>query len=138
MMAKTIQVDIVTPERVAYSEEVEMVIVPAIDGDLGVLPNHAPLITGLQIGEVRIKNNGEEIKIATSGGFVEVKPDQVNILADTAEFPEEIDVERAAAAKERAKKRLEEGGRDVNEVRAEAALNRAINRIKVANKGKGE
>ncbi|KXS45314.1 MAG: F-type H+-transporting ATPase subunit epsilon [Candidatus Frackibacter sp. T328-2] len=131
-MAKTIQLDVVTPERVLYSEDVDMVIVPAIDGDLGVLPKHAPLITGLQVGSIRIKNNGEELEISTSGGFVEVKPDQVNILADAAEFPSEIDLERAKEAKERAKKRLQQGGPSINEARAEAALERAINRIKVA------
>lgn len=131
-MAKTLQLDIVTPERVVYSEEVEMVIVPAIDGDLGVLPKHAPLITGLKVGAIRIKKNGEETKLATSGGFIEVKPDQVNVLADAAEFPGEIDIKRAKEAKERAKRRLEQGDAHINEIRAEGAINRAVNRIKVA------
>lgn len=134
-MAKTVQVDILTAERTVYSEEVEMVIVPAIDGELGVLPNHAPLVTGLDIGEIRIKKDGEEIELATSGGFMEVKPDQVNILADTAEFPDEIDVERAKNAKQRAKNRLQKDEPRINDTRAEAALQRAINRIDIA---KGE
>lgn len=130
-MANTVQVDVLTSERTVYSEEVEMVIVPAIDGELGVLPNHAPLVTGLDIGKIRIKKDGEEIELVTSGGFMEVKPDQVNILADTAEFPEEIDVERAKKAKERAENRLQKDEDRVNTTRAEAALQRAINRIDV-------
>ncbi|MBM7622901.1 F0F1 ATP synthase subunit epsilon [Sporohalobacter salinus] len=134
-MANTVQVDILTAERTVYSEEVEMVIVPAIDGDLGVLPNHAPLVTGLDIGKIRIKKDGEEIKLATSGGFMEVKPDQVNILADTAEFPDEIDIKRAKDAKNRAENRLQKNKDRINDTRAEVALQRAINRIDVANKG---
>jgi F-type H+-transporting ATPase subunit epsilon len=132
MMSKTIQLDIVTPERVVYSEDVEMVVVPAIDGDLGVLPKHAPLITGLEIGKIRIKDQKEEIEVATSGGFMEVKPDHINILADTAEFPGEIDMERAEEARKRAKERLEQQSQKVNEIRAENALKRAINRIRLA------
>ncbi|SJZ47972.1 ATP synthase F1 subcomplex epsilon subunit [Selenihalanaerobacter shriftii] len=131
----TIQLDIVTPERVVYSEEVEMVVVPAMDGDLGILPKHAPLISGLNVGKIRFKNQGNETVVVTSGGFLEVKPDQVNVLADTAEFPDEIDIERAREAKQRAEKRLEQNSPDVNEIRAENALKRAINRMKVA---KGE
>ncbi|MGM0471025.1 MAG: F0F1 ATP synthase subunit epsilon [Bacillota bacterium] len=134
-MAKTVQVDILTAERVVYSEEVEMVIVPAIDGDLGILPNHAPLITGLDIGEIKIKQDGKEYEIATSGGFMEVNPDQINILADTAEFPDEIDVDRAKDAKERAERRLNSNDSKINAARADMALKRAINRIRVA---KGE
>ncbi|ADL13701.1 F0F1 ATP synthase subunit epsilon [Acetohalobium arabaticum] len=131
-MANTVQVDILTSERTVYSDEVEMVIVPTIDGNLGFLPNHSPLITGLQIGQIRIKKDGEEIELATSGGFIEVKPDQINILADTAEFPEEIDIERAKRAKKRAKERLQKSDEArINETRAESALQRAINRIDV-------
>ncbi|MCK8824579.1 F0F1 ATP synthase subunit epsilon [Fuchsiella alkaliacetigena] len=134
-MAKTIQLDIATPERHVYNNEVEMVIVPAIDGDLGVLPNHAPLMTALKVGIIRVKVDGEEKLLASSGGFMEVKPDQVTILSEATEFPEEIDLERAREAKRRAKRRLEEDSQHINEARAEAALQRAINRIKLA---KGE
>ena len=128
-----IRLDIVTAEQAVYSEEVEMVIAPGVEGQLGILPHHIPLMTTLQAGELRIKKGGEEISLAISGGFLEVRPDRVVILADAAERAEEIDVARAEAAKRRAQERLAE--RHVYEIdgaRAEAALHRSLARLKVA------
>jgi F-type H+-transporting ATPase subunit epsilon len=128
-----IRLDIVTAEQAVYSEEVEMVIAPGVEGQLGILPHHIPLMTTLQAGELRIKKGGEEISLAISGGFLEVRPDRVVILADAAERAEEIDVARAEAAKRRAQERLAE--RHVYEIdgaRAEVALRRSLARLKVA------
>jgi F-type H+-transporting ATPase subunit epsilon len=128
-----IRLDIVTAEQSVYSEDVEMVIAPGIEGQLGILPHHIPLMTTLQAGELRIKKSGEEISLAISGGFLEVRPDRVVILADAAERAEEIDVARAEAAKRRAQERLAE--RHVYQVdgaRAEASLRRSLARLKVA------
>jgi F-type H+-transporting ATPase subunit epsilon len=128
-----IRLDIVTAEQAVYSEEVEMVIAPGVEGQLGILPHHIPLMTTLQAGELRIKKGGEEISLAISGGFLEVRPDRVVVLADAAERAEEIDVARAEAAKRRAQERLAE--RHVYEVdgaRAEVALRRSLARLKVA------
>lgn len=127
------KLDIVTAERAVYSGDVDMVIAPGIEGQLGILPHHAPLMTTLQAGELRVKKGGEEVSLAISGGFLEVRPDRVVILADAAERAEEIDVARAEAAKRRAQERLAEKlAPGVNEARAEAALHRSLARLKVA------
>ncbi len=137
MMASTIKLDVVTPERVVFSEEVNMVIARALDGDLGVLANHAPLITALKIGILRVKKGDRISHIAISGGgFMEVNPEKITILADTAEKPGEIDVERAKSAKERAEKRLTSQREDVDYARAEAALRRAMTRLETIEKEK--
>jgi len=127
------KLDIVTAERAIYSGDVDMVIAPGVEGQLGILPHHAPLMTTLQAGELRVKKGGEELSLAISGGFLEVRPDRVVILADAAERVEEIDVARAEAAKRRAQERLaERRAPGVNEARAEAALHRSLARLKVA------
>ncbi len=133
-MAKTQRLDIVTPEKVVFSEEVDFVVAPGVDGELGFLPGHTPLVSALKIGELRVHKDGKEIKMAVSGGFVEVKNSRVVVLADTAERADEIDVERAQAAKERAEKRLASKSDDIDLLRAELALKRALNRLKVAGK----
>ncbi|AZR73995.1 ATP synthase F1 subunit epsilon [Anoxybacter fermentans] len=133
-MARTIAMDIITPERVVFSDEVEMVIVPALDGLLGVLPGHAPLITGIKIGVVKVKKDGEEFLVSTSGGIMEVHPDQIKMVVETAELPHEIDVERARRAKQRAEERLRNKTAKIDEARARAALERAIARLKAAGK----
>ncbi|GAG21047.1 unnamed protein product, partial [marine sediment metagenome] len=102
----SLKLDIVTAERVVYSDEADVVVAPGIDGQLGILPHHAPLMTTLQPGELRVRKGGEEFSLAISGGFLEVRPDRVIILADTAERAEEIDVSRAEEAKRRAEERL--------------------------------
>ncbi|MDA5108151.1 F0F1 ATP synthase subunit epsilon [Brevibacillus thermoruber] len=127
-------VEVVTPERVVYSGEASMVIARGVQGDLGILPNHMPMVTPLKIAPVRIKTEGEkEIRMAVSGGFMEVRGDKVTILAETAELPEDIDVERAKAAKERAEKRLIDKHPDLDIRRAERALQRAMARLDVTN-----
>ncbi len=130
-MARTIAMDIITPERTVFRDEVEIVIVPAQDGYLGVLPGHAPLVTGIKIGVVKIRRDGEEFFISTSGGMMEVRPDQVNLVVTSAELPDEIDVERAKNAKKRAEERLATQTQHIDEARARAALERAIARLKV-------
>ncbi len=128
-----IRLDIVTAERMVYSEEVDMVVAPGFEGQLGILPHHTPLMTTLLPGELRIKKGAEEVSLAISGGFLEVRPDRVVVLADAAERAEEIDVERAEAARKRARERLtrqRELGSDG--VRAEASLRRSLARLRVA------
>jgi len=130
-----IRLDIVTAEREVYTEDVDVVIAPGVEGQLGILPHHAPLMTTLQAGELRVRKGGEEVSMAISGGFLEVRPDRVVVLADTAERAEEIDVARAEEAKQRARERLSEKqvvGAD--EARVEASLRRALIRLKVAEK----
>lgn len=125
-----IQLDVVTPQKLVYSKEVDLIEGPAIDGLIGILPDHAPLVTAMQIGVVRVVKDGEEMQIAISDGFMEVQPDQINLVVRTAEMPEEIDVERAEAAKERAEQRLEKDTDKTDFARAEAAYERAAARLK--------
>jgi F-type H+-transporting ATPase subunit epsilon len=133
----SLKVDIVTAERVVYSEDVDIVIAPGVEGQLGILPHHAPLMTILQAGELVVRKGGEEESLAISGGFLEVRPDRVIILADSAERAEEIDVARAEAARKRAEERLRDRkAAGLDETRAEAALRRAIARISVVDKMK--
>lgn len=135
-MANTIRLDIVTPERIVYSDSVNMVIARATDGDLGILPGHAPLVAGMDVWPLRVIKDEGERQIAVCGGFIEVRPDKVTILASCAELPEEIDVKRAEAARARAEGRIKDAGPDIDMARAEAALRRAIIRLRVAETGK--
>ena len=130
----TIRLDIVTAERVVYSEDVDIVIAPGIEGEMGILPHHAPLMTTLQPGELRVRKGEEEFPMAISGGFLEVRPDRIIVLADTAERAEEIDLARAEEAKRRAQERLAQHVPEVDLARAEAALRRSLARLKVAEK----
>ncbi|MFH1169277.1 MAG: F0F1 ATP synthase subunit epsilon [Chloroflexota bacterium] len=134
----TLRLDIVTAERAVYSEDVNMVIAPGVQGQLGILPNHTPLMTSLQAGELRVKKDGDEVLMAITGGFLEVRPDRVIVLADAAERAEEIDIERAEEAKRRAEQRLADRKNIPNfdETRSEASLRRAMARITVAEKVK--
>ena len=133
-MPGTIKLDIVTAERVVYSEEVDVVVAPGIEGELGILPHHTNLMTTLQAGELRVRRAGEELSMAISGGFLEVRPDRVIVLADAAERDTEIDLARAEDAKRRAQERLSHPTVGVDVARAEAALRRSIARLKVAEK----
>ena len=126
-----LKLDIVTAEGVVYSDEVDVVVAPGIEGQLGILPHHAPLMTTLQPGELRVRKSGEEFSLAISGGFLEVRPDRVIILADAAERAEEIDVRRAEEAKRRAEERLRQPTPEVDMAEAEAALHRALARLQV-------
>jgi F-type H+-transporting ATPase subunit epsilon len=131
----SLRVDVVAAERVVYSEDVDVVIAPGVEGQLGILPHHAPLMTILQAGELVVRKGGEEDVLAISGGFLEVRPDRVIILADTAERAEEIDISRAEAAKQRAEQRLaDRRAPGLDEARCEAALRRAVARLTVAEK----
>lgn len=125
-------VEVVTPERVVYSGQAQMVIARGVQGDLGILPNHMPMVTPLKTAPVQIKVEGDQtLRMAVSGGFMEVRGDKVTILAETAELPGDIDVERAKAAKERAEKRLAEKYPEIDFERAERALQRALARLDV-------
>ena len=107
-MARTLLVEIVTPERILYTNEVEMVVAPTIDGEIGVLPLHAPLVSVLKPGEIRVKWNADKNVewFAVSGGYIQVHEDKVIILADEAVIVSKIDLERTRQALERAKERL--------------------------------
>ncbi len=131
-----IKVDIVTAERIVYSEEVDIVVAPGIEGELGILPQHAPLMTSLKEGELMMRKGGEEIFMAISGGFLEVRPDRVIVLADSAERSEEIDITRAEEAKRRAEERISKLTSEIDLHRAEAALRRSLVRLKVSEKRK--
>lgn len=132
-MAK-LKVEIITAERVVLQEEVDMVVAPGADGQLGILPHHVPLLTTLQVGELRLKKGDEEISLAVTGGFLEVQPDRVVILADAAERAEEIDIARAELAMKRAEERLEKRVTDIDLARADASLARSLIRLKIAEK----
>lgn len=129
---KTLKVNIVTPDGPVYDADIEMVSVRAESGELGILPGHIPTVAPLKIAAVRLKKDGQTELVAVSGGIVEVRPDHVTILAQTAETSEQIDKERALAAKRRAEERLQKQTPDVDIIRAELALKRAINRLDVA------
>ncbi|ACL70528.1 F0F1 ATP synthase subunit epsilon [Halothermothrix orenii] len=131
-MPSTIRLEVVTPEKVVFSEPVNILIAPAIDGEIGILPKHTPLVTGLKTGVMRVKKDGEEVKISISEGFMEVKPDEINVIVRTAELPHEIDVERARDALKRAEKRLNSRNDRIDRARARAAFERAIARLKAA------
>jgi len=132
-MADTIQLDIVTPERVLFSEPVELVTAPGTLGEFGVLPGHAAFATTLETGEVSIKKENQVYFGAISGGFAEVGRGKITILADAAEMAHEVDVERAEAAKARAEETLKNiTNEDSRYQEHEAALKRAENRIKVS------
>jgi F-type H+-transporting ATPase subunit epsilon len=128
-----LQLDIVTPEKLAYSDEVDAVTLPGIEGELGVLPHHAPLVSTLGLGELRIRKGGTEESFAIAGGFLQVLPDRVVVLAETADIASEIDLEKAQEARREAEKALESGyheGADLSTARA--ALQTALLRERVA------
>ena len=127
-----LQLEIVSPERRAYSDEVDMVIVPGIDGQLGILPHHTRLISALGIGELRIKKGGSEQSMLISGGFVEVRPDKVIVMADLAEPSDEIDEARAIEARKAAEAELESAADHVDVERIRAALQTALMRERIA------
>ena len=127
----TIKIEIVTAERKLLEDDVDMVIAPGIDGQLGILPRHAPLLTALQPGELRLKKGGDETSLAITGGFLEVMPDRVTVLADAAEHSDEIDVARAEEAMKRAQERLQNRAQDLDLERALHSMRRAAIRVKM-------
>ena len=141
----TIKLEIVSPDQVVYTADISMLIVRSTGGELGILPHHAPLVTGLVPHAMRVKLDGREELIAVAGGFMEVQPEKISVLASAAELPIDIDVNRAQAAYDRAKERIaafhangDDETIDVDIVRAEAALNRASARLKTVNGEAGQ
>ena len=130
----TLKLEIVTAEGTVFADDVNEVVAWGIEGQLGILPHHVPLMTMLQPGDLLIKKDNEEHYLAISGGFLEVRPDKVIILADACERAEEIDIERAEAARRRADEILKTRPPDVDTAAAEAALRRSLARIKAAEK----
>ncbi len=131
-MADTFQLEIVTPEKKVVETRAEEVQIPGKNGYLGILPDHAPLITELSVGEIIYRGRTSEQRLAVAWGFAEVLPDKVTILAETAERPSEIDVERARKAKQRAEQRLASGDPNVDVDRALDSLHRAEARLDAA------
>jgi F-type H+-transporting ATPase subunit epsilon len=127
----TLHLEIVTQERRLYSEEVDMVVAPGSDGEMGILPHHASLLTTLKEGVLRVKHGGGEELFSIGGGFMEVQPDRVIVLADAAERAEEIDVARAEEARQRAEETLREHPAGENLEAALSALRRAQIRVRV-------
>jgi F-type H+-transporting ATPase subunit epsilon len=128
-----LQLEIVTPEKLAFSDEVDSVVLPGSQGELGVLPHHAPLVSTLGVGELRIRKGANEEAFAIAGGFLQVLPDKVVVMAETADMASEIDVEKAEAARREAERALESGyveGADLSAARA--SLQQALLRLRVA------
>jgi F-type H+-transporting ATPase subunit epsilon len=128
----TLRLEIITAERQVLADDVNVVVAPGIEGELGILPHHAPLMTILKPGELLIRKDGEETYMSISGGFLEIRPDKVIILADACERAEEIDIERAEEAKRRAEERLKTPTPELDMAQAQAALLRSLVRLKVA------
>jgi len=127
-----IRLEIVTPERAILTDDVDMVIAPASEGYVGILPHHAPLLTTLGPGELRIKKGGTETSLAVFGGFMDVRPDRVIVLTEAAEHADEIDEARAEQARARAREVLQTGPVGLEEARARASLERAMVRLRVS------
>ena len=134
MSESLFKLEIVTPFKLVYSESVKYVRIPGVDGLFGVLNRHAPFLTALKIGEIKVESNVDTRYFATSGGIVEVLPDSVTILAETADEAHEIDLSRAEEAMKRARERLKKRTHDLDVDRARRALLRAINRMRIARK----
>ncbi|HQR35548.1 MAG TPA: F0F1 ATP synthase subunit epsilon [Blastocatellia bacterium] len=134
-MADKLNLEVITPERLVLRESVDEVVVPGLDGELGILPEHTALISQLKTGVLTFRQGTTSKQLHVSGGFVEVQADGVSVLSDVAERPEEIDLARAEAARERAEKRLKAQGDDVDFRRAELKLQRAMVRIQLAGRG---
>ena len=134
---KLLQLDVVTPEGTVVSDQAEIVVAPGYLGEFGVLFNHIPFLAQLQPGDLRYRRGNKTEHLAVSGGYAEVLPTKVTVLATAAERAQDINVARARAAKERAELRLKERQEQTDFARAEVALKRALARLKVAEKSKG-
>ena len=137
-MAGELTLRVITPQSIVLDETVGSVVVPALDGLMGILPRHAPMVAALDVGLLTCKKDGREQTLFVSGGFAEVRGGTVRVVSEAGELPEEIDEERARLAEERARKRLDEGRRGGHEavqidiLRAQAALRRALARRRAA------
>jgi F-type H+-transporting ATPase subunit epsilon len=135
MYEKAFQLEIITPSKVVFKDEATSLSAPGVRGGFQVLCNHAPFLSALEVGEIKVKDkSGNDTRYATSGGFVEVKDNHVVVLADSAELFSEIDVERAKSAKARAEERLRYRQETIDRERANAALMRAMNRLRLSQK----
>ncbi len=132
MIPDKIKLEIYTPDRKVFSEEIDSVRLPGADGYFGVFPGHTPYISVLGIGEIKVETAGESRSFATTGGLAEVLPSGIAVLAESCEVASDIDVERAQSAEERARTRLQEGRKTWDVQRAHVALAKAINRMKIA------
>ncbi len=130
----TFMLEVITPERNFFSGEAECVIFKSVDGEMGVLPMHAPTVTAVNVGPLKIKADGKWIEAVVTDGFAKIMPDKVVIMTDTAEYPEEIDVNRAKAAKQRAEERLQKQLSQLEYMRSKTALARAMARLKATSK----
>lgn len=126
--------EVVTPDKTVVREDVEMVLCPGVEGEFGVLPHHVSLLSALKIGPLRYRKDGHDETLFISGGFVDVNNNKCSVLAEAAEKAADIDVDRALRAKERAERRLEQKKEDLDELRAEIALQRAIMRLQITRK----
>lgn len=133
-MAKTFYLEIIATDRVFFKGDTEHLVITAVDGLLGILPGHEPLVTSLPTGELKYMVNGKWRYAAISEGFIQVMPDKAVILADSCELPEEIDIKRAEEARERAKEQMRQKQSIREYYETQAALNRAINRLKISQK----
>lgn len=131
-MADKILLEVVTPEKTVLSEMVDIVVAPGEEGEFGVLPNHIPFLTKLKVGELRFRVGNSTRFVAIMGGFAEVLPDHVTVLATAAEEATQIDVIRAKAARERAERRIKEAKDRFEFTRAQAALQRALARLRIS------
>lgn len=135
MYEKVFHLEIITPDRVVFSDDASSVSAPGVEGNFQILFDHAPFLSALDTGEIKVKDkNGNDLHYAASGGFVEVNANHVVVLADSVERSEEIDVDRAKAAKARAEERLHVMQHDTDQERARAALARAVNRLRLSQK----
>ena len=131
-MANTFYLEIVTPDRKFFSGDVEMVILKTPEGEMGILKDHTPMVVAVAIGPIRINRGGDDwLEAVLSEGFMEISGDKTVILTDTAEWPNEIDINRAKAAQERATERLQNQLSRIDYVRSQAALHRAMSRLKI-------
>lgn len=135
-MADTIKFEVVTPDQMILSEDVDYVGVPGVQGQFGVLSNHIPFLSALAIGSLYYRKDGQVKYLFVSGGFAEVSPDSLTILAESAEKAEDIDLTRAQQAKERAAARVQREKEKVDFARAQGALRRAIERINLKEKAR--
>ena len=131
MLPKKLNIEILTPNKKVYSEEASSVRLPGFEGYFGVFPGHTPLLATLKIGEIKVEKDGKTDYFAASGGVVEVLPGSISILVETSELAADIDKKRVAASKERAEKKIKEGRKQWEIKRAEVALAREINRMRV-------
>lgn len=131
-MKSGFRLEIVTPDKSFFDDEVEMAIIRTTEGDIGIMKNHEPVVAPVSVGAIRIKQNGEFRDAACAGGFLTVDNEKVIVITDAAEWSHEIDVDRAKLSADRAARRLEEKQGELDVLRAKIAMERAINRIRIS------